>query len=319
MSNRFNEVLGSTPPATLLIITTCAVVYGLQILMDLDLQRFTMCPRLVLYIHEYYRMVTSALFHGSFMHIGVNMLSTFHLSSMLEKRLGTLPHLMTALGAILVTSVVYIFIAWSVSFLLGYDSLMYEHSVGFSGVLFHFCVLECNLVQSPSRSLFGMVNVPTQSYPWALLVALQVFMPNLSFLGHLSGIITGTLQYYGLLGVMTIGREVNEWPSNPMFARIPGFVGASENRHFQDPQSLMQLVNSSCRSVGKVIGYVLETLSVCIFGRGYRWNSNIRLWRSTDMSGGRMLSSSLEDDKEWGGLPAIASLGTDSVKTSQIV
>lgn len=288
-------------------------------MMDLDLQRFTMCPRLVLYIHEYYRIVASAMFHGSFMHIGMNMLSTFHLSSMLEKQLGTLPHLMTALGAILSTSVVYIFIAWSASFLLRYDHFMYEHSVGFSGVLFHFCVLECNLVQSSSRSLFGIVNVPTQFYPWALLVALQVFMPNLSFLGHLSGIITGTLQHYGLLGVMTIGRDVDEWPASQRLARIPGFVSATDHRHFQDPEAFIHLMNSGCLSVGKVIGYVLETLSICIFGRGHRWNSNIRLWRSTEKSGGRTLSSSLEDDEEWGGLPTIASLGTDSVKTSQIV
>ena len=173
MNNRLSEVLGKTPPTTLAIIATCTVIYGLQIVMDLDLQRFTMCPRLVLYVHEYYRIVTCAMFHGNFMHIGMNMLSTFHLSSMLEKRLGTLPHLLTSLGAILVTAIVYIFIAWSASFLLGHDSFMYEHSIGFSGVLFHFCVLECNLVQSSSRNLFGIVNVPTQAYPWALLVALQ--------------------------------------------------------------------------------------------------------------------------------------------------
>lgn len=200
---------------------------------------------------------------------------------------------------------------------------MYEHSVGFSGVLFHFCVLECNLVQTSSRSLFGIVHVPAQAYPWALLVVLQLFMPNLSFLGHLSGIITGTLQHYGLLSLVTIGRDVDEWPATQRLARIPGFVPATENRHFQDPESLMHLVNSGCRNVLKIIGYIVETLSVCIFGRGHRWNNNIRLWRSTEMSGGRMLSSSLEDDEEWGGLPTTASLGTDSqsqpVKTSQIV
>ncbi len=322
MNNRLYELLGSTPPATLAIMSICLIVYMFQITMNLDLEQFTMCPRLVIYLHEYYRFVTSALFHGSFIHVGMNMVSTFHLSTMLEKRLGTLPHLTTTLGAILVTSMVYTLVAGAASFLFGYDDWMYQHSVGFSGVLFHFCVLECNMISNGPRSLFGIVHVPPPLYPWALLIILQMFMPNLSFLGHLSGILTGTLQFYGLLGVITIGRDVDDWLFFASLSRLPGFVFTqTENRNFQEPSALFHSMAGGCRSVRRIIGHVIETLSVCIFGRGYRWNSNIRLWTSKDSSGGQRVGSALEDDEEWGGLPTIASLPVDveSIPTSRLV
>jgi len=287
-----------------------------------------MCPRLVLYVHEYYRIITSALFHGSLMHIGMNMLSGFHLSGLLEKRLGTVPHLVTTLGAILWTSAVYLFVAWTASSAFGYDAWMHQHSVGFSGVLFHFCVLECNLASSASRSLFGAIQIPTYLYPWALLIALQFFMPNLSFLGHLSGIVTGTLQYYGLLDVMTIGPEADNWFPFSWLAQRPGFVPAplSDIRPFQDPSNLAHSMRGGVRTVVGMVKNLFEALVVCIFGRGHRLNANIQLpqwsFRSNTnefpSSEGHVLGSSLEEDEEWGGLPTIASLEKGSL-TSQVV
>jgi hypothetical protein len=44
---------------------------------------------------------------------------------------------------------------------------------------------------APHRSLFGFCNVPAAVYPWALLILLQIMMPGISFLGHLSGILCG--------------------------------------------------------------------------------------------------------------------------------
>ncbi len=66
-------------------------------------------------------------------------------------------------------------------------------SVGFSGVLFAMAVEESSLSGSPTRSLFGIVTVPTKYYPWAMLVAMQFLMPNVSFVGHLAGLLCGFL------------------------------------------------------------------------------------------------------------------------------
>ena len=62
----------------------------------------------------------------------------------------------------------------------------------YSGILFAFASLESFLSPAPTRSLFGMITVPTRLYPWALLIVLQL-LPNISLLGHLSGLIVGML------------------------------------------------------------------------------------------------------------------------------
>ncbi len=66
-----------------------------------------------------------------------------------------------------------------------------ESAVGFSGVLFSLAVLESSSSGGATRSLFGFVSVPTKYYPWAMLIAMQVMMPSVSFLGHLSGLLLG--------------------------------------------------------------------------------------------------------------------------------
>jgi membrane associated rhomboid family serine protease len=329
MSNRFQEVLRSTPPVTAGIVLLCCMVYVLQLILDLDLDRFTMCPRLVFYLHEYYRILTSCVFHGSFVHIAMNMVSSYHLSMLLEKRFGTIPHFVTTLGAMLTTSMFYLGISWLASTFFAYDGLLYQHSVGFSGVLFHFLVLECNLSPSNSRSLFGVVEIPTYVYPWVLLVVLQFFIPNLSFLGHFSGIATGTLQHYGLLHLITVGSDLDNCSACRWLVAIPGFVSAptnDNNRSFQDPAALGHSVRSGARTVVNSIRHLIETFWVVIFGRGNRFNSNVRVWSNARspstttqelpmLKGGHVLGSALEDDEEWGGLPTIGELEKQSLTT----
>ena len=44
--------------------------------------------------------------------------------------------------------------------------------------------------------------MPSRLYPWALLVAMQVLIPGVSFLGHLGGILVGDLELRGFLDVL---------------------------------------------------------------------------------------------------------------------
>ena len=52
-------------------------------------------------------------------------------------------------------------------------------------------VLESSSSGGATRSLFGMISVPTKYYPWAMLIAMQIMMPSVSFMGHLSGLLLG--------------------------------------------------------------------------------------------------------------------------------
>eukprot|EP00531_Pseudo-nitzschia_arenysensis_P019297 CAMPEP_0116119592 /NCGR_PEP_ID=MMETSP0329-20121206/2724_1 /TAXON_ID=697910 /ORGANISM="Pseudo-nitzschia arenysensis, Strain B593" /LENGTH=327 /DNA_ID=CAMNT_0003613305 /DNA_START=270 /DNA_END=1253 /DNA_ORIENTATION=+ len=202
-SNRSADALRNLPPTTLGTIAICVLIHVIQSALGWNLQLFTMCPRLVLFTHEFYRVFTSAFFHANLMHIGMNMLSTAAISGSLEKRVGTLRLLVSIWWAVLLTSAIYMLIAYLAYAVFGYDAWMYQHAVGYSGIIFYLSVLESRIHPGP-RSLFGFVSVPSSVYPWVLLVALQLFMPNLSFLGHLAGILNGTLEYYGALDVLYV-------------------------------------------------------------------------------------------------------------------
>jgi len=73
--------------------------------------------------------------------------------------------------------------------------LITTSSIGFSGILFHLLVLEVHS-SSQTRSFYGLFHLSPIFYPWALLLMIQVLLPNVSFLGHVSGILAGYVQLY---------------------------------------------------------------------------------------------------------------------------
>jgi Rhomboid family len=226
-------------------------------------------------------------------------------------------------------------IALGMSMLLAWDGLMVQHSVGFSAVLFHVSVLECNLYPHHStRSLFGFANVPAYLYPWALLIVLQFIMPNLSFTGHLSGIITGTLQSAGYLEPIFVSneymREMESWRIFSKLAAMPSFVSvpaasattATESRQqVAAIAALVQTIRLGLGTIRRCVQNVWQALVVIVFGRGADRNSNIQLpmsfsspWRAASASSfstfGTGMTSNIsdEEDDEWVGLvPATSS------------
>ncbi|KAL3914272.1 MAG: hypothetical protein SGILL_006169 [Bacillariaceae sp.] len=253
-----------------------------------------MCPRLVIAKLQVYRIITSSLLHANLMHIGMNMMSMAAIGGILEKKSGTLRLLFSIGWAILLTGGVYISVAYLVYAILGYDQLVNSHAVGFSGVLFHLLVMETYLQAGESRSLFGFVSVPPALYPWVLLVVLQFIMPNISFMGHLSGIITGNSQYYGLLDKFfcfmgdTFLTDLESRVVLRNLTNLPGFVPTSQGTSGQysgdggDVHNSVRFVSRTIRkaiaTIRKVLRDILETILVCIFGTGSRLNGNIRFW-----------------------------------------
>ena len=242
------------------------------------------------------------------MHIGMNMMSTAAISAMLEKRLGTLKQTFTMAWAMLLTSTIYTMVALFLHLVLRKDGLMYQHSVGFSGVIFHLSVMECNLLPNQLRSVFGFLSVPAYLYPWALLMVLQVIMPNLSLVGHLAGIMSGTLQSYGILDFLFVSdaylQEMERWNSLRLLTSQPSFVATPVSLETgpRDSGSLQRALGNGIRVATTFLKNVLETLFVCIFGRGSDANDNIQLGLPFTMP---TADNTIEFDEEddWVGLP----------------
>lgn len=282
------------------------------------------------------------------MHIFMNMTSTMAIGKMLEQRLGTLMTYLTIAYGILLSSCLYVMLSWLLFVICGYQPLMKQNCVGFSGVIFHLSVLETNHSSTNAnddnsstraRSVFGLFEVSSKAYPYALLVAIQFIMPHVSFLGHLSGIIIGTMQCHGVLDrIFPSYERLREWEmlgisasssnengrSSTVSAFVtgqPGYVAVGtlpETRTVTRADMCQTILSSGVICRGHVFA-ICEALRIIIFGRGGDANANARmpdelgaLWgyaEGNDTTMDRV--GDIDNDDEWVGLPEAIQRSTE--------
>jgi hypothetical protein len=101
-------------------------------------------------------------------------------------------------------------------------------AAGLSGVIFAMAVDESSLSPFPTRSIFGLFNVPTRVYPWVLMLLIQLLMPGVSFVGHLAGILVGTVHSLGgfnwIIPSFTTLRKVRTGVTPPHSPLSPYFI-----------------------------------------------------------------------------------------------
>jgi rhomboid domain-containing protein 1 len=137
---------------------------------------------------------------------------------------------------------------------------------------------------------------------------LQMFMPQLSFGGHLAGIAVGTLQLYGFLNILIPKEsyllEMDSWSSLRWLSSSPSFVATTSASETVtgDLASARQGIRRGLSSVTSLLRNVLDSLKVIVFGRGAEANSNIQLGGWTRASA----TDEADDDDNWGGLPPIS-------------
>lgn len=93
-----------------------------------------------------------------------------------------------------------------------YNRYYYEYAAGFSGVLFAMKVV-LNSRSDDYTNVYGVL-VPSRYAAWAELILIQMFVPDVSFLGHLSGI---------LAGLVYLRFRRNFSGSNPLNSIVRGF------------------------------------------------------------------------------------------------
>jgi len=166
-----------------------------------------------------WRAVTSALSHGSIMHVGFNMMTLYQLKP-LEPGLGSARYAATSLALVVLTSAVACALQLCAARLCRRPGAVDQRAVGYSAVLFAWVVVAASqLGEFCPLPFAASVCLPTWSVPlpwgaslpglpaslavnlapFVMLALMQVAVPNVSFSGHLAGILVGYPVAWGAL------------------------------------------------------------------------------------------------------------------------
>lgn len=182
---------------------------------------------------EFLRLLYGALEHGDDWHLYYNMFSFALKGQALERRYGSMKFLYIISCFTILTNIVLVALNVWASKLLGYDER--ECAIGFSGVIFALKVLTTYHNRSTAHHIMGIpIVVPARYAVWVELLVIQILVPNVSFFGHLAGVLVGMAFVKGPLGILmdTLYSLITSilFPSQPRFAPRSERSGyASEN------------------------------------------------------------------------------------------
>ncbi|KAG6530042.1 hypothetical protein ZIOFF_012263 [Zingiber officinale] len=245
LPTRLHQWWASVPFITSGIIFTCGIIYLVCLLVGYDsFSQICFSPFEIISHFQVYRMYTSVLFHGSLLHVLFNMLALVPLGTELERIMGSVRLLYLMLLLATINSIFHLIIALLVANnpLHPFPFLETECAIGFSGILFAMIVIETSLSGVQSRSVFGLFNVPAKWYAWILLILFQFLASNVSFLGHLCGILSGFAYTNGLLNYLLPGPS---FYSSIESSSILASLERSKERFLTKGKRYGRLVNSS--------------------------------------------------------------------------
>ncbi|KAJ8755282.1 hypothetical protein K2173_019080 [Erythroxylum novogranatense] len=172
-------------------------------------------PYLILKHRDLKRFFLSAFYHLGESHLFYNMMSLLWKGVPLETSMGSAQFASMVAVLLTMSQGITLLLAQSLVLFFDYGRPFYsEYAAGFSGVLFAMKVVLNS--QFEAYSYVHGVVVPTRYAAWAELIIIQLFVPGVSFLGHLGGILAGIL-YLKLRGLNS--------GSNPLTLIVDGIAG----------------------------------------------------------------------------------------------
>ncbi|XP_046397603.1 rhomboid-related protein 4-like [Ischnura elegans] len=201
------------PPVTLFAVAGQALLYSGFIPVKWDRWDVCLSTEAIIYQKDYFRLLISALEHGSDMHLYYNMISFIFKGRELERYMfGSVNFALFLLMTTLMCSSTYVGLNYILLQIFQDISYLKTCAVGFSGVIFALKTLTAKREASisPGRSL--------QYSVWAELVLIHLLVPGSSFVGHLAGILVGKAYIHTPLGsiidgilVLLSGEPVYRW------------------------------------------------------------------------------------------------------------
>lgn len=172
---------------------------------------------LLLQYKDLKRFFLSPFYHLGESHLVYNMLSLLWKGIQLESHMGSAEFASMVAALLAMSQGITLLMAKSLFVLFDHKrTFYYEYSAGFSGVLFAMKVV-LNAYSEDMTYVHGIL-VPSRYAAWAELILIQMFVPGVSFLGHLSGILAG------ILYVRMKGSHSGSDPLTLLLKGISGFV-----------------------------------------------------------------------------------------------
>lgn len=151
---------------------------------------------------EWKRLFVSPFLHANDYHLYYNMASFMWKAVTLERHFGS-AYFAYMVGVFSVaTGVLYLAIHYFLAEFLDQWSQIQSCAVGFSGVIFALKVVTTHLQPRGMSMIMGAFPVPTRLACWVELVLISVLFPNVSFVGHLAGVLVGMAFVSGPLKTM---------------------------------------------------------------------------------------------------------------------
>ena len=139
---------------------------------------------------EWQRLIFSPFVHTSDFHLYYNMASFMWKAISLERHFGS-GYFLYMVGVFsAATGSLYLAINYFLAEVLNQWSYINSCAAGFSGVIFALKVVTTHLQPGGMSSIMG-IPVPMKLACWVELILISVFFPNVSFVGHLAGILVG--------------------------------------------------------------------------------------------------------------------------------
>ncbi|XP_074280382.1 rhomboid-like protein 14, mitochondrial [Silene latifolia] len=183
------------PPVTAALLATNTLIYLRpaflkSILPTIDEVWFN--AHLILKHRDLKRFFLSPFYHMDESHLVYNMLSLLWKGIQLETSMGSVEYATMIATLLAMSQGITMLLAKSLVIFFNYERAFYsEYAVGFSGVLFAMKVVLNS--RSEDYTFVHGVLVPSRYAAWAELILIQMFVPGVSFLGHLGGILAGIL------------------------------------------------------------------------------------------------------------------------------
>ncbi|GAB2219658.1 hypothetical protein Droror1_Dr00007295 [Drosera rotundifolia] len=237
--NILNEYyrLERKPPVTAGLLAANTLIYLRPSILESiipDIDEVWFNAFLIIKNRDLKRFLLSPFYHLGESHLVYNMLSLLWKGIQLETSMGSVEFASMVTSVLVLSQGITLLLAKGLLMFFDYDRAYYsEYSAGFSGVLFAMKVVLNS--QSDNYSYVQGILVPTRYAAWAELILIQLFVPGVSFLGHLGGILAGLVylqlrtSYSGLNPLVKIFRAASRLVSWPL-SFIQRSLGSNQRR-----------------------------------------------------------------------------------------